>query len=129
MFAIRCSVAGVEHVDNAEQSGTVAGTNSRWGGILRVHPLFFSDIFDDGYEAVGTLSTELDVVEDWNDDRTAAVVYYLRDQVVQGVLLWNTWDSVPAARKILSASKAGTLSVDDLPGSIPVGDGVGGTRE
>ncbi|MGO1554947.1 MAG: NAD(P)/FAD-dependent oxidoreductase [Candidatus Corynebacterium faecigallinarum] len=114
----------VEHVDNAEQSGTVAGTNMAGGAeSYEYTPLFFSDIFDDGYEAVGTLSTELDVVEDWNDDRTAAVVYYLRDQVVQGVLLWNTWDSVPAARKILSASKAGTLSVDDLPGSIPVGDG------
>ena len=114
----------VEHVDNAEQSGTVAGTNMAGGAeSYEYTPLFFSDIFDDGYEAVGTLSTELDVVEDWNDDRTAAVVYYLRDQVVQGVLLWNTWDSVPAARKILSASKGGTLSVDDLPGSIPVGDG------
>lgn len=114
----------VEHVDNAEQSGTVAGTNMAGGAeSYEYTPLFFSDIFDDGYEAVGTLSTELDVVEDWNDDRTAAVVYYLRDQVVQGVLLWNTWDSVPAARKILSASVAGMLSVDDLPGSIPVGDG------
>ncbi|HIW92870.1 MAG TPA: NAD(P)/FAD-dependent oxidoreductase [Candidatus Corynebacterium avicola] len=114
----------VEHVDNAEQSGTVAGTNMAGGAeSYEYTPLFFSDIFDDGYEAVGTLSTEMDVVEDWNDDRTAAVVYYLDDGVVQGVLLWNTWDSVPAARKILSASKDGALSVDDLPGSIPVGDG------
>ncbi len=114
----------VEHVDNAEQSGTVAGTNMAGGAeSYEYTPLFFSDIFDDGYEAVGTLSTELDVVEDWNDDRTAAVAYYLDNGVVQGVLLWNTWDSVPAARKIISASKDGALSADELAGSIPVGDG------
>lgn len=114
----------VEHVDNAEQSGTVAGENMAGGtSTYEYTPLFFSDIFDDGYEAVGTLSTELDVLEDWNDDHTAAVVYYLRDDVAEGVLLWNTWDSVPKARDIMAASKAGTVTGDELHGSIPVGDG------
>lgn len=113
----------VEHVDNAEQSGAVAGENMAGGTATYDYtPLFFSDIFDDGYEAVGTLSTDLDIVEDWNTDHSAAVLYYLRDGVVVGVLLWNTWDSVPAAREVMAASKAGTLSAADLPGRIPVGD-------
>ena len=114
----------VEHVDNAEQSGTVAGENMAGGtSTYEYTPLFFSDIFDDGYEAVGTLSTELDVLEDWNDDHTAAVVYYLRDGIAEGVLLWNTWDSVPKAREVMAASQAGTVTGDHLHGSIPVGDG------
>lgn len=48
----------VEHVDSAEKSGTVAGRNMA-GESTEFHytPFFFSDLFDDGYEAVGQLRT------------------------------------------------------------------------
>ena len=29
-------------------------------------------------------------------------VYYLRDKLVRGVLLWNVWDKVPTARKVIA---------------------------
>ena len=112
----------VEHVDNAEQSGEIAGKNMAGDAATYDYtPLFFSDIFDDGYEAVGTLSTDLDTLEDWNDDHTAAVIYYLDGGIARGVLLWNTWDSVPKAREVMTASAAGMLTGEDLRGAIAVG--------
>ena len=84
-------------------------------------PLFFSDLFDDGYEAVGRLDSSLEMREVWDEERTAAVVHYLEDDRVEGVLLWNTWDSVPAARQLIADSQAGDLPLDSLEGRIPPG--------
>ena len=30
-------------------------------------------------------------------------VYYLRDKLVRGVLLWNVWDKVPTARELIAS--------------------------
>ena len=100
----------VEHVDHAEKSGELAG-RAMAGADERYEqtPFFWSDLFDDGYEAIGDLSTELDVVEDWQgpeDDATGkGVVYYLDEGRVRGVLLWNVWDSVPAARALIESTR------------------------
>ena len=93
----------VEHVDNAESMGRVAGRVMAGADETYTHtPFFWSDLFDDGYEAIGELSTRLETVEDFADeDRSAGVVYYLDDGRVRGVLLWNTWDSVPAAQELI----------------------------
>ena len=45
------------------------------------------------------------------------VVYYLRDGRVRGVLLWNVWEQVDAARKMIAA--AGTVRPGDLRGRLP----------
>jgi 3-phenylpropionate/trans-cinnamate dioxygenase ferredoxin reductase component len=109
----------VEHVDHAEKSGelagrAMAGSDATYGET----PFFWSDLFDDGYEAIGELSTALDVVEDWqgDDDPTdRGVVYYLEGGRVRGVLLWNVWDSVDAARALLEATQDQPL---DDPSSL-----------
>lgn len=112
----------VEHVDNAQASGAAAGKNMTGSEEPYAYtPLFFSDLFDDGYEAVGRLDTSLRTHEVWNQDRTAAVVYYLDDDAVEGVLLWNTWDSVERAREVIAASQYGDLDADELDGQIPPG--------
>lgn len=112
----------VEHVDHAQASGTTAGKNMAGAEEPYEHtPLFFSDLFEDGYEAVGRLDTSLEMREEWNEDRTAAVVHYLEDGRVEGVLLWNTWDSVEKAREVIAASQNGDLAAADLPGRIPPG--------
>ncbi len=106
---VRLGRRRVEHVDHAEKSGelagrAMAGADATYGET----PFFWSDLFDDGYEAIGDLSTELDVVEDWqggDDDPTAkGVVYYLDGGRVRGVLLWNVWDSVDAARSLIETT-------------------------
>ncbi|MBB5832625.1 NAD(P)/FAD-dependent oxidoreductase [Brachybacterium aquaticum] len=115
----------VEHVDHAEASGAVAGRNmTRPEEEREVYdhtPLFFSDLFDDGYEAVGNLDTSLETVEVWNEDRTAAVVHYLDDGAVEGVLLWNTWDSVPSARQLIADSQEDGIDREDLEARIVPG--------
>lgn len=110
----------VEHVDNAEAMGKQAGRNLAGADeVYDYTPIFWSDLFDNGYEAVGDLDSRLDTVEDWNDDHTAAVVYYLRDDVVRGVLLWNVWDSSDKARDVIATSRDGKLDRDKLVGTIP----------
>ena len=112
----------VEHVDHAEASGTAAGKNMAGAEeAYEYTPLFFSDLFDDGYEAVGRLDSSLEMREVWNQDRTAAVVHYLEDGKVEGVLLWNTWDSVDRAREVIAASQEGTLAPEELDGQIQPG--------
>jgi hypothetical protein len=93
----------VEHEDNAIQMGKMAGRNMAGADETYTHvPMFFSDLFELGYEAVGELSSKLDTVTDWQEPFKKGVVYYLEGGRVRGVLLWNVWDTVPAARALLA---------------------------
>ncbi len=109
----------VEHEDNALTMGASAGKNMA-GAALPYHhlPFFYSDLFDLGYEAVGELDARLDVVEDWNVEFREGVVYYLRDNRVRGVLLWNTWGQVDAARSLIA--EKGTFTHENLKRRLPV---------
>jgi 3-phenylpropionate/trans-cinnamate dioxygenase ferredoxin reductase component len=108
----------VEHVDNAQQQGRQAGRNLADADETYDHtPMFYSDVFDMGYEAVGQVSSSLHTVEDWQEPTVTGVVYYLDDdQVVKGVLLWNVWDKTDEARKVLA--DAHSLTPDMLIGRI-----------
>jgi hypothetical protein len=64
-------------------------------------PFFFSDLFELGYEAVGELDPRLQVVVDWHELNRKGVIYYLRAGRVRGVLLWNVWNQVEAARRLI----------------------------
>lgn len=92
----------VEHEDNANIMGEMAGKNmAGQADIYRHQPFFYSDLFDLGYEAVGELDSSLDIVEDWSERFRKGVIYYLRDGYVRGVLLWNTWGQVAAATQLI----------------------------
>ena len=108
----------VEHVDNAQQQGRQAGRNLADADETYDHtPMFYSNVFDTGYEAVGQVSTELHTVEDWQELSTTGVVYYLDDDdTVRGVLLWNLSGKTDEARKVLAEAHA--LTRDMLPGRI-----------
>ncbi|MGP6173251.1 NAD(P)/FAD-dependent oxidoreductase [Corynebacterium sp. A21] len=112
----------IEHMDMAERSGRTAGRNmAGQTENFDYTPLFYSDLFDDGYEAIGRLSTRSELVEVWNDERSAAVIWYLDEGKVSGVLLWNTWSSVPKAREVAAASRAGEIAAADLAVQIKPG--------
>ena len=106
---VRLGRRRVEHVDHAEKSGELAGRAMAGSDATYDQtPFFWSDLFDDGYEAIGDLDTRLDVVEDWQGDdepTDKGVVYYLDGGRVRGVLLWNVWDSVDDARALIEATK------------------------
>jgi NADPH-dependent 2,4-dienoyl-CoA reductase/sulfur reductase-like enzyme len=82
-----------------------------------VQPFFYSDLFDLGYEAVGLLDARLDVVEDWTQPFREGVVYYLDDGYLRGVLLWNVWGQVDAARELMLEKRH--HDADSLRGRLP----------
>lgn len=107
----------VEHEDNAVIMGKHAG--EAMAGHVKPYthlPYFYSDLFDLGYEAVGDLDPRLETYSDWQEPFGKGVVYYLADGRVRGVLLWNVWDKVPAARELISAP--GPFTPQDLKGRI-----------
>jgi NADPH-dependent 2,4-dienoyl-CoA reductase/sulfur reductase-like enzyme len=109
----------VEHEDNANTMGRIAGQGMAGERVAYEHlPFFYSDLFELGYEAVGELDARLETVVDWQEPYRKGVVYYLRDGQVRGVLLWNVWDQVEAARKLIAQS--GPFRPEDLKGRLPV---------
>jgi NADPH-dependent 2,4-dienoyl-CoA reductase/sulfur reductase-like enzyme len=108
----------VEHEDNANTMGKIAGRNMAGASEKYDYlPMFYSDLFDIGYEAVGDLSSKLETFEDWQEQYQKGVIYYLNENRVRGVLLWNVWDQVSNARKLIEES--GTLTHQELKGRLP----------
>ena len=108
----------VEHEDNANTMGEAAGHNMAGQAEPYNHlPFFYSDLFDLGYEAVGELDSRLETVVDWKKPNREGVVYYLRGGRVRGVLLWNVWGQVDAARKLIG--QRDPFRAKDLKGKLP----------
>lgn len=107
----------VEHEDNALTMGDIAGRNMAGEAVSYVHlPYFYSDLFELGYEAVGRTDSRLETVADWVEPYKKGVVYYLQERRVRGVLLWNVWGKVDAARELIGES--GPFSGEDLKGRL-----------
>ena len=107
----------VEHEDNANTMGAMAGRAMAGESVnYDYQPFFYGDLFDLGYEAVGLIDSRLETVEDWKEPYRQGVVYYLREGRVRGVLLWNVWEQVEAARQLI-ASKS-SYTADELRGRI-----------
>jgi hypothetical protein len=58
----------------------------------------------------------LTAVEDWQDKYQKGVVYFLAHDQVRGVLLWNVWDQVDAARDLIA--KGESIGAENLIGYI-----------
>src|SRR5215213_4815903 len=105
----------VEHEDNAIQMGKLAGRNMAGANEPYTHaPMYYSDLFELGYEAVGEISSKLETVADWQDPFKKGVIYYLENDRVRGVLLWNVWDQVDNARALIG--EPGPYKAADLKG-------------
>jgi 3-phenylpropionate/trans-cinnamate dioxygenase ferredoxin reductase component len=108
----------VEHEDNANTMGRQAGAAMAGKANPYHHlPFFYSDLFDLGYEAVGDLDPQLETVADWKEPYREGVIYYMRGARVRGVLLWNVWGQVDAARQLISAQ--GPFRASDLKDRLP----------
>jgi NADPH-dependent 2,4-dienoyl-CoA reductase/sulfur reductase-like enzyme len=108
----------VEHEDNANAMGRLAGQAMAGRAVNYDHlPSFYSDLFELGYEAVGELDSRLETVADWKQPYQEGVVYYLRERRVRGVLLWNVWEQVDAARKLIA--EPGPVRPESLRGRLP----------
>jgi NADPH-dependent 2,4-dienoyl-CoA reductase/sulfur reductase-like enzyme len=108
----------LEHEDNALAMGRQAGRNM--AGAAEPYnylPFFYSDMFDLGYEAIGLIDSRLETVADWSEPYRKGVVYYLDQGRVRGVLLWNVWKQVNAARQLLA--EPGPFTTQALIGRLP----------
>ena len=109
-----------EHEDNANTMGQAAGQSMAGGPVTYHHqPMFYSDLFELGYEAVGQLSPDLETVADWKEPYLEGAIYYLGEGRVRGVLLWNVWEQVDAARQLLT--EPGPLHPSELRGRLSLG--------
>jgi 3-phenylpropionate/trans-cinnamate dioxygenase ferredoxin reductase subunit len=108
----------VEHEDNANTMGRMAGQSMAGQAISYDHlPYFYSDLFELGYEAVGEVDSRLETFSDWQEPFKKGVIYYLRDGRVRGVLLWNVWEQVDKARKLIA--DPGPFNPAELKGKLP----------
>jgi NADPH-dependent 2,4-dienoyl-CoA reductase/sulfur reductase-like enzyme len=108
----------VEHEDNANTMGRLAGQSMAGRAVNYDHlPFFYSDLFELGYEAVGELDSRLETFADWKESFREGVIYYLRGGRVRGVLLWNVWEQVDAARKLIA--EPGPFVPASLKGRLP----------
>ncbi len=106
----------VEHVDNATTMGETAGRILAGSDEVHDHtPMFYSDVFDLGYQAVGTLDSSLETFVD--EVEGGAVAYYLSSTEVVGVLLWNLDEGVDEATELL-AKHTRPADAADLAGTI-----------
>jgi len=96
----------IEHWDHAEHHGRAAGANMAGANQPYEHlPFFWSDFFDLGWEAVGDIDSSLTVDVVWKDEFHEGVLFYLDEDIVRGVLLWNVWDKVEWARGLIREGK------------------------
>jgi hypothetical protein len=65
-------------------------------------PFFYSDLFELGFEAVGKLDSKMETFAAWDEPFKKGIVAYLEGGRIKGLLLWNKWDRVDWARKIIS---------------------------
>jgi NADPH-dependent 2,4-dienoyl-CoA reductase/sulfur reductase-like enzyme len=108
----------VEHEDNANTMGQLVGQAMAVRTVTYDHlPFFYSDLFELGYEAVGEVDSRLETVADWKEPYREGVIYYLRDGRVRGVLLWNVWEQVDAARKLIA--ERGPFRPESVKGRLP----------
>lgn len=101
----------IEHENHAVEHGMAAGANM--AGANRpytVMPYFYSDLFDLGWEAVGDVDASLDTHAVWKEEHREGMVFYLSDDVIRGVLLWNVWDHVEWARNQIREARTMTAA-------------------
>jgi NADPH-dependent 2,4-dienoyl-CoA reductase/sulfur reductase-like enzyme len=107
----------VEHEDNALWMGKQAGRNMAGADEAYTHtPYFYSDLFELSYEAVGELSSKLEMISDWQEPFQKGVIYYLEGGRVRGVLLWNVRKKMKEAAALLE--EKGPFNAGDLMGRI-----------
>lgn len=96
----------VEHEDNATVMGEAAGRAMAGETIDYTYsPMFYSDLFDIRYEAVGKIHVALETYIDWQDEYNKGVIYYLDAGRLRGVLLWNVCNQVDRARELIQSNR------------------------
>lgn len=120
----------IEHWDAAASHGQHAGGNmaatageARGGGAganakFEAMPMFFSDLFEFGYEAVGEVDSRLETYADWQEEYKTGVVYYLGEGRLRGAMMCNVWGKVDEARALIRKAEPVPDGASRLKGAI-----------
>lgn len=101
----------IEHEDAANSMGRAAGRNMAGAKEPYTYlPFFYSDLFEIGYEAIGEVSSELEMLEEWEDPYREGAIYYLRDGKLRGALFVNQPNHIDQARTLISSKEPFSLS-------------------
>jgi len=92
----------IEHEDNAHTTGFIAGQNMAGANLQYTHqPYFYSAMFELGYEAVGLMGQDFEMVQQWEDLFRKGTIYYCKDGRVCGAMLWGIWDELDRIREMI----------------------------
>lgn len=104
----------IEHVDHARNSGKQVGANMAGADEAYTHtPYLYSMISDLSWEAIGTLDPTLETLIDSRED--GSIVFYLDEDKLKGVLVWNVEVDLDDVREVLDNPPANT---EDLVGLL-----------
>ncbi len=107
-----------EHWRHALEHGYAAGANMAGANLpYDAVPAFDSAFFEHAWEGVGELDASSVVEEVWDETFHRGVLFYLRDEVVRGVLLWNRPGLVEWARGLVREGRPTT--VEERAKAIP----------
>jgi 3-phenylpropionate/trans-cinnamate dioxygenase ferredoxin reductase subunit len=94
----------MEHEDAATSMGKQAGRNMAGAHEDYSYlPYFYSDIFELGYEAIGELSADLEIIEQWKDLNREGAIFYLKEGKLRGAAFFNIWNQIPHAREMIAS--------------------------
>lgn len=107
----------IEHEDCANSTGFQAGRNIT--GAKEPYnylPYFYSDLFELGFEAIGEISSTMEIVEDWHDLYRTGILYYLKEGKLKGAMLWGIRHKIEMIREMISSKQV--FTADSLVGQI-----------
>lgn len=106
----------IEHEDAARTTGHHAGRAMAGSREAYDHlPLFYSDLFDIGYEGVGLVNAGLLRAEPhWDRRCVEGQIDYLEHGILRGVLAWNAWGRMDTARARIQAGAAVAATADPV---------------
>ena len=100
----------IEHEDAANSMGSAAGRNMAGAHMAYTYlPSFYSDLFEISYEAIGEISSEMQILEDWTDPNLRGTIYFLRDGRLKGALVVGMADQIPKIREIIASHQPFSL--------------------
>eukprot|EP00698_Gefionella_okellyi_P023076 TRINITY_DN7760_c0_g1_i1.p1 TRINITY_DN7760_c0_g1~~TRINITY_DN7760_c0_g1_i1.p1 ORF type:complete len:583 (+),score=125.38 TRINITY_DN7760_c0_g1_i1:79-1827(+) len=115
----------IEHFDHALSMGRIAGRNMTGSNTPYNHmSMFWADVSSISFEGVGELDARLEMVGTWptaGQVYRKGVVYYLRDNIIVGVMMWNLHGKIDQARSVVQqrivvedrAALATVIAVDE----------------
>jgi NADPH-dependent 2,4-dienoyl-CoA reductase/sulfur reductase-like enzyme len=96
----------VEGSDHAERHGRLVGANMAGAREVYTHlPLKWFRLGDLQFEGVGELNARLDTETVWLEPGRESVTFYLRDDIVRGVMLCNVHDRLDWARALVQDAR------------------------